>query len=402
MNAFEIVKEIRETKGTKAKEAILRENKDNEMLRQMFCWAYDWTKTIGITAVSGPMLNEWINGQASPLLFSIVELLRERKYTGNEAKSKLASCLAYWNPDEQEILVDFLNKKPRLGIGETVLHKVIPGLVPKFNGCMLAEKWDGKPIRFPVRVDPKIDGMRCLVVVDEGKASAYTREGNALPQVQFICDQILSACNKEQSVVFDGELFAETWGQTLRLTKTESDIDRSALKYNCFDIMTMAEWESGVGLTLPKDRASLLRELSLPNVEVLQHKIVYSMEELMQFYDECLEKGFEGIMIKDLEAVYVCRRSKAWIKLKPEETIDYPIVGLFEGKGRLQGTLGGLTLAKPNGDSLGVGSGFTDAKRAELWARGSELINKMCEVKFQPGREGAAEFAVFSKVRDDL
>ena len=107
-------------------------------------------------------------------------------------------------------------------------------------------------------------------------------------------------------------------------------------------------------------------------------------------------------MIKDLSALYECRRSKAWIKLKPEETIDYPIIGLFEGKGRLTGTLGGLTLRKQNGDALGVGSGFTDAVRAELWERGNELIGKMCEVKFQPGREGAAEFAVFSKIRDDL
>ena len=412
MNVFEIVENIRTTKGTKAKEQILRDNIDNRDLRKLFCWAYDWTKTIGITAsVTVPLPDEQISDSRDDLLQNVVESLQDRRITGDLAKKMLSERLAHWGLDEQEILVDFLNKKPRLGIGETVLHKVAPGLVPKFNGCMLAEKWDGKPIKFPVRVDPKIDGMRCLVVYENGEAKAFTREGNALPQVQFICDQLSNQLKDNPSfgeaakngLVFDGELFAETWGQTLRLTKTESDIDRSELMYNCFDSIPFKDWESGKCKERPETRFSTVSKMEgLPNVRIVYGEMVNSMEELMEYYDKCLKDGFEGIMIKDLSALYECRRSKAWIKLKPEETIDYPIIGLFEGKGRLTGTLGGLTLRKQNGDALGVGSGFTDAVRAELWERGNELIGKMCEVKFQPGREGAAEFAVFSKIRDDL
>lgn len=312
--------------------------------------------------------------------------------------------------DEQEILIDFLNKKPRLGIGDTVLEKLAPDLVPRFNGCMLAEKWDGKNLKFPVLVDPKIDGMRCLVVVKDGTASAYTRQGNALPQVQFICDQILEAkpANLPTNMVFDGELFAGDWGKTLKLTKTHDDIDRSELLYNVFDYLPLEDWESGKWMGNQELRTGTLKEVfdvlmtETANIVPVVGKIINSLEELREYYDECLQNGYEGVMIKDLNGTYECKRSKSWMKFKPEETIDYPIHALFEGKGRLTGTLGGLTLRKPNGDLLGVGSGFTDATRADLWGRGEELIGKMCEVKYQPGREGAAEFAVFSKIRDDL
>ena len=397
MEALQIIEEIRETKGTKAKEQILKDNLSDPVLQQLFRWAYDWTKTIGITVTLNRKWDSAPSSKGFEDLQIIVEQLQKRELTGNAARDAIESCLSHWEPGERSFIIDFLNKKPRLGIGETVLNKIAPGLVPKFNGCMLAHKWDGKPIKFPVRVDPKIDGMRCLIIIQNGEGRAYTREGNSLPQVQFICDQIAALGHNGR--VFDGELFADTWGKTLTLTKTEHDIDRRELMFYCFDSISIDEWNSGKSTQKQYTR---LVDIDAPNVKMVQGISIGSQEDLMRYYDKCLEQGFEGVMIKDPYAGYECKRSKAWMKLKPEETIDYPVVGLFEGVGRLRGTLGGITLKKPNGDELGVGSGFTDAMRTELWNRGEELIGKMCEVKYQPGREGAAEFAVFSKIRDDM
>ena len=409
-DVFEIVKLIKNTPGTKAKTQILKDNLDNKELMQLFIWAYDWTKTIGIT-VEKTELNSRERYGTIEEVKEVVAKLQSRELSGDAARNAVTEVLLGFPPDEQEILIDFLNKKPRLGIGDTVLEKLAPDLVPRFNGCMLAEKWEGRTIKFPVLVDPKIDGMRCLVVVKDGSASAYTRQGNALPQVQFICDQILKIKTDSlpADMVFDGELFAGDWGKTLKLTKTHDDIDRSELLYNVFDYLPFKDWENGKWKTVNQDfRTKMIHELCgdrmsrTKNIVPVQGKIINSIEELREYYDECLQNGYEGVMIKDLNGTYECKRSKSWMKFKPEETIDYPIHALFEGKGRLTGTLGGLTLRKPNGDLLGVGSGFTDATRADLWGRGEELIGKMCEVKYQPGREGAAEFAVFSKIRDDL
>lgn len=410
MDVFAFINEVRNIKGTKAKEEFIRVN-HNEYFLEMLKWAFDWTKTLGITAETCESTfcpqTDCEMESAFDHLGDTVSKLNDRIVTGDAARHYLKANLSNFAPFQQEILVDFLNKKPRLGVAETMVYKLFPNLIPKWNGCMLAKKWEGEELKFPLHIEPKIDGMRCLIVMGENGATAYTREGHELPQVQFICNQIVEALREAGSTplyVFDDELFTKDWNTTLKLAKTEKDIDRSELIFHCFDAILRTEWEVGYSnRKIGEYRDELIQIVrGRPNIKAVPRHLVYNLEEMNAFYDEYLQDGYEGIMIKRRDGRYECKRSSDWLKYKPETTADYPIVGTFEGKGKFRDTLGGLVLDKGNGVELGVGSGFTDAIRANLWGSRDNLAGKMCEVKFQPGRDGAAEFAVFVRIREDL
>jgi len=61
-----------------------------------------------------------------------------------------------------------------------------------------------------------------------------------------------------------------------------------------------------------------------------------------EYNKEAIEKGFEGIMLKDPEAKYVCKRDTAWLKQKPFIEVSLTVMSTEEGTGRNQGKMGAL------------------------------------------------------------
>jgi DNA ligase-1 len=89
-------------------------------------------------------------------------------------------------------------------------------------------------------------------------------------------------------------------------------------------------------------------------------------------------------MIKDLEAVYECKRSVAWLKLKPFIEVSLTVVAVEEGTGRNEGKLGALICEGVDDGKLikvNVGSGFTDSDRDSYWASRADVIGHTVEVR---------------------
>jgi DNA ligase-1 len=69
-------------------------------------------------------------------------------------------------------------------------------------------------------------------------------------------------------------------------------------------------------------------------VELIDAKRVSTVDELKEFYNESLEKGFEGVMAKKLDSTYdVGKRNNNWVKLKPTITVDCIVMGWYKGNG---------------------------------------------------------------------
>ncbi len=105
--------------------------------------------------------------------------------------------------------------------------------------------------------------------------------------------------------------------------------------------------------------------------------------QMRQFANAAVEQGYEGIMIKDPEAPYECKRSSFWMKWKPVMTVDLNIVGFEEGTGRNQGRLGAIICEGTDNDRLirvNVGSGLSDADRDEYWHSRDDLLGRVVEV----------------------
>jgi DNA ligase-1 len=127
----------------------------------------------------------------------------------------------------------------------------------------------------------------------------------------------------------------------------------------------------------------------LPNVTCLANELVDLDTDAGQLrYKEinaqAVAGGYEGIMIKDPEAGYECKRSVAWLKLKPFIEVSLTVAAVEEGTGRNVSKLGAFVCEGVDDGraiSVNVGSGFTDSNRDDYWKDRDQVVGKVVEVR---------------------
>jgi len=98
----------------------------------------------------------------------------------------------------------------------------------------------------------------------------------------------------------------------------------------------------------------------------------------------CIDRGFEGIMVKPVGGIYECKRSTGWLKVKPFIEVSLKVVDVEEGTGRNAGKLGALVVEGKDMDKFiktNVGSGLTDEDRETFWKAKEKLIGQIVEVR---------------------
>jgi DNA ligase-1 len=165
-----------------------------------------------------------------------------------------------------------------------------------------------------------------------------------------------------------------------------------------FDIIPLDKFQEGKFAVKQSGRTAWLKQwyeenmTKLPNVTVLDHAVVDldtdNGQKLFSMYNKsAVENGYEGIMIKDLNAAYECKRSTAWLKLKPFIEVSLEVIEIEEGTGRNVGRLGAF-VCSGNDDGkrikVNVGSGFSDSNRDSFWASHVEndnIVGQIVEVR---------------------
>jgi DNA ligase-1 len=175
----------------------------------------------------------------------------------------------------------------------------------------------------------------------------------------------------------------------------KSDVQSTDAILNLFDIITLAEFEAGKSLTTQENRSEQVYKWHkvnkdvLPSVAVVGHELVdldttEGQKRYKEINAQAIAGGYEGIMLKDPEAGYECKRSVAWLKLKPFIEVSLAVVAVEEGTGKNVGKLGALVC---EGDDDGkrirvnVGSGFTDIDRDSFWSSRDSLSGNIVEVR---------------------
>jgi DNA ligase-1 len=121
----------------------------------------------------------------------------------------------------------------------------------------------------------------------------------------------------------------------------------------------------------------------IPQIEVDLDSYVGELQ-FKQYNKEAIDAGFEGIMIKDLDATYECKRSAKWLKMKPFIEVSLEVKNVEEGTGKNEGRLGALVLEGVDDGlviSVNCGSGFSDSDRNEFWSTRDSLPGQIVEVR---------------------
>ena len=91
-------------------------------------------------------------------------------------------------------------------------------------------------------------------------------------------------------------------------------------------------------------------------------------KRFVELNKSAVEGGYEGVMIKDPNAMYECKRTHSWLKAKPFIEVTLKVVSVEEGTGRNKGRLGAILVEGEDDGyeySLSCGSGFSDIQREE-------------------------------------
>jgi DNA ligase-1 len=188
-------------------------------------------------------------------------------------------------------------------------------------------------------------------------------------------DTLLS---KFPGYVFDGELVVLSgtgvedrktgngfFTKAVRGTITPQEASR--FRYVVWDMIPLADFNAGKSQVPYKERLAKLMEAQAsmtPGLVLLvQSRVVSNLEQAERFYEEMLERGEEGAILKFADMPWEDRRSKKMIKLKEEKDIDAEVIGVTEHT-KVRGWVGSLTCKTADGlVQFDVGSGFTEADR---------------------------------------
>ena len=270
------------------------------------------------------------------------------------------------------------------------------------------------------QVEDKYDGIRAQAHVSGGEVRIYSRTLDEITESFPELPDALAVFPGE--LILDGEIVA--WhrpenstdvGRALPFTEIQKRLGRKAVTqklmrevpvaYVVFDVL-YAEAELTIDKSL-RERGELLDRLfakavqfpggrvrvrtrgaqgqlafepvveAAPAAQVLRAPVtrVDSAEELAQVFEQALERGNEGLMIKDIHSPYAPgRRGKSWLKLKRElATLDVVVTAVEFGHGKRASVLSDYTFAVRASETddtlLNVGkaySGLTDVEIADM------------------------------------
>jgi DNA ligase-1 len=372
---------------------------------------------------------------------NLLEKLYYRELTGNAARDAIDAISMRFDSEEWNVfLAPVLRRDLRAGVSDKTINKICKKTdyeIPVF-GCQLATNSEGRPeMKGVKRLEPKLDGVRVLLSVIPGdfglNTVCYSRNGKVFDNFGHIQEQIehnfkylcRAALQVDQGrflmkgFVLDGEVIGNTFQELMRQARRKENVQASDSVFNVFDIIPLSEFHNGYWSTKLHERMNILESLrgvidTMPNVELLPHLMVdldtnEGKDHLMRYAKDCVNSGFEGIMIKDITAPYECKRNTFWMKWKPTITVDLEIVNVEEGTGRNKGRLGALVCQGVDDGkqiSVNVGSGFSDSDRDNYWRDTASVIGKtaeiLCDVITQ-NQDGtySLRFPRFVRFRDD-
>jgi DNA ligase-1 len=387
------------------KEAILKEQAEagNVELFEGIRLALDNLTTYGVKKV--PTFTG-LDGQGLPweAFKQLAHLLYTRQLTGHDARDAIelalsASTEKQWNNWYRRILI----KDLRCGVSEKTVNKVLKdfpsiGKVPVFE-CMLAH--DGanheKKIAGKKLLEPKLDGVRVLTIInmDNRTVTQYTRNGKLLENFSHITTALEANIDDfERSMVLDGEMISTSFQALMKQVHRKSDVKSDDAVLMLFDILPLSEFQAGKSVLGQRRRSAMLKGFAATfekagNIGVVPQQEVdlaeYAGELLFKEYNkEAIDAGYEGIMIKDVDAKYECKRSASWLKQKPFIEVSLTVTAVEEGTGKNEGKLGALVCEGIDDGKrivVNVGSGFTDLDREEYWAGKESMVGQVVEVR---------------------
>lgn len=255
--------------------------------------------------------------------------------------------------------------------------------------CMLAQPYgtlengvfvpdQNKKIKFPCAIQPKLDGHRCRVRADK---TLWSRGQKPILSVPHVVEE-LQRMFPNAAPKLDGELYnhdlKEDFEKLTSILRQQKQVhpEHKLAQYHVYDI-------DELDMTF-EERHEFLQHI-LANCEFLkpvETRIVNSHEEVLTAYEEFTRLGYEGLILRNLDSLYEGKRSYGLQKLKGFRDMEFKIIGIKEGKGKLQGHAATFTCVTEDGKEFEAKMEGALSNLKDYWENHSLWQGKFLTVRF--------------------
>lgn len=408
MQELLVLQKISQVSGKNEKRKLLEDNKDDKRLGELLDAGLNFFRKFYIHKWTMPRLSIASPSDQHDAFLVLLNKLENRQITGNDAKSQVEAFFDNCDDIQRDIYSKVLRKDLKAGFSVDTAAEFFP--IPTFD-VMLAT--DGKKckklneiISKGVYVSPKLDGYRCLAVIDQGEVTLYSRNGSVFSNFPSIEASLLKSF-PNHSFVLDGEIISDDF-QSIQKTafSDKSGITVGDVKYNVFDFIMMDQWKSGNFKTLKSNRYMTIQSIQHlfgPEVVAVSQELANTVERVLELEVLYMSQGYEGAMVLPDIPYYKGRSANKLMKFKTMLSQDCTITGMYEGeaRSRLEGVMGGLELIQENGAKCECGTGFSDEDRKFMFNNQDKVIGRIAEIRYQElSKDGVMRFPVFVRFRD--
>lgn len=416
MTTKEIFDHILSDNGSNAKMEILELYKENQTLQRALYLANSPRVKFYIKQI--PEYTSSPDSTTLDTAMMSLSVLSSRQKTGHEASHFLQSLLSSLTPDDAYIIERIIDKDCKIGMGVTNINKIFPGLIEEtpYMGAKafskklvdsLLEKSKGQGVYSQI----KMDGRYANILIESGTVNIESRAGEVshLDGAPFIED-----LKKFPDCVLNGELTMDGYNRyesngiigsiitTIGKRKLGFDVSDeylefeedykltfeealSKIRYTAWDTITLAEYTATESDTPYFERLNTLMKFisdaKTHMVSLIENRIVYTYAEAMEFFQHCINAGYEGNILKAIDGRWKDGKPIWQIKLKLEILIDLKITGFRYGKGKNKNVISSVEVESCDGLLKTAPTGIKEKVMKWLTENQEEVRGKILETK---------------------
>jgi len=224
---------------------------------------------------------------------------------------------------------------------------------------MLAYPVSDKPIDYDnkISMQPKLDGVRCVIQCDNSEVKAYSRTGKEWKNIDHILFNLKPWFALNQDVILDGELynhdFKDNFEKIISMVRKTKPTDEARaesaenVQFHCYDIIdetkTFEERNRFITQVVPRNHC----------IYHVKTQAVGNDKLAKTVHQQNLDNGYEGSILRTNDT-YACKRSHNLRKFKDFHDDEAMLIDWVEGKGKRKGTIGKFMAVDAEGNVFGM------------------------------------------------
>lgn len=274
--------------------------------------------------------------------------------------------------------------------------------------CMLAHKFadHGHKIKYPAYTQPKLNGHRCLAVIDNGVAKLFSRTRKPITSCPHIIKE-LEALYPTGYVEVDGELYnhayKDNFEELASLIRQEVPAANcTEVQYHVYDKPSKDDFSQRYDSLGSSIHGYEMLNGMLKYIKLTDTVAVADESSMMDQFEFFLKQGYEGSMARNASGTYQGKRSYDLQKVKEFQDAEYRIVGIEEGRGSYVGC-GIFKCQADNGEIFSVKMRGQKERLQSFLQDPSLWKGKMLVVKYQYiSKYGIPIFPVGERFKEDI